>query len=339
MEFKKQVEKFWSDFEKNVVEYEQHLQNKNLNYVNEKIAELLKEFRSVTSVKIEYNYDGTYDLFLISYNKLDMYINYYITSFVQPNLFSKWNFHFTQPAVLENSLYNNEIVDDKIYISIVVKSEVTVDLNVYTELQINKNSIKYLIKRALGDTIYMTLIDKVNIVREINSNSFTINYLNDRIIALQEMGVVKNITTPFERLEVYEMENDTNGFLRDDIYTGMYLLNQPYNAYYTLDDSFFENYYTQGIYFGYISFAVEEYSEEELQTINEFLLYEIVKIFEINQLGKFIGTALGNNFSYLDFIIYNLEEGIEALKYIIETNNLPVIYFSTLDKNAQVIKI
>lgn len=335
MEFKERVEQFWKQFEEESYVFEQLLAINNYKVVRDKIVEMCEQLNTVKDVILSHNVDGTYDLEFLSENKLDMYINFYLTTFIPPHLFPKWNFYYTKLPVMKKGNFEFE---DQLEAKLVLTAINSLVIKINTkDLPVTHKYIEGIVKYYLGEMMYETYITGIEYVDELEGETFLISDIREVVISVQEAEIVNYANSPFETLDKYEVEPGDNDLLRDDVIEWNSVVKEPYEAYINDDQDFFIEYDDVGITFGYLFATLDDF--EENQEVSEELVTKILEILSSNQIALYLGNSLGNEYIYVDFIVFNKTEFTDAIKYEVDNIANFDIFYATLDNDEEAFKI
>lgn len=335
MEYKEHVELFWKNFENSYFIYEQFLAKKNYKYVKDELLKLTKNLVSVSDIEVLQNLDGTYDVLFCYKNKLDMYLNSYIVNSIVPNLFPRWNFYYARPPGLTSGKFLEEKL---LFARVEIDPNNLVNLIVFCKQYIEFDRVSEIVKYYTGEIIFESVIKEIKVVDDMQDKSFfEISELLNVFLELQELAIIDYIESPFDIFEKFEVEPTEIEFIRDDIYQCSSVVDIPYQAFYDLNEDFFYEYSDVGVNFGFFFANVQDF--EDHMSKSEDLLKKFLTILSNNQVALYLGTSFGSEFIYIDFIIFNKIECIDALTYHADSFFDYDIFFSTFDDISNITMI
>ncbi len=338
MEFKERVEVFWNNFQQRHEEFEQILALNNYKYVIDEIWEMSSDIDTILSVDVSKNQDGTYDLLILGDSRLKSYLNLYITTFNPANLFAKWNFYYATPPSQVSGGFSNE---DNIYAKVLVENEIDVVVVVYNDNSIkedmNIEHIESILIHYLGDILFHSVISEIRFENSKSEDLILLKDIRNTMLDLQEMGIIEYIDNPFYFQSEYEMHVEDFNFIREDIAKWISVVNQPYDAYFNLDEDFFYSYEKSGVTFGSVFMDYEQFITNQEESSK--LIGGILDILKKNQAALYMGTSMGLEYIYFDLIILHKTEFIDALTYEASEFENFEIYFATFNNETEIIQV
>lgn len=330
--FKERINNLWRRFVSEEAEIRTLIDNKDKSeIISEKVSSILKDAFVNPFFEIGKNGQNKYELTLTPEgDKCMLFALEYWRKNVPQELLKTWNF-FSSRQICEISDLSLEMYgvsinknDIQIYYEVNTQSQ-KVDIKIYcskiNELDQNKqyNIIFVLLDQHIGEIYTMEYIGSIDIIDQPLPKSISIDYLKeviDNSIKEYNWFPPQDI---LEKCNSYEMNPSEakDWQLREDIYVGYTSCFSLLNAFYDKTDKFFNNFAQDGIIFGFVFFKNVNIPKNNLVDFRSDIEEKILQVATSEKTAEVIGGATGFYFSYMDFIIYDLEEFIETIKKVL----------------------
>jgi len=332
--FKNRVEKFWNSFTEKESEIRKMMDDKT---EGEKLIAFIDEILQIAFHKIYFevgkNEEDKYELILTPEgDRIKLIQIYYWMQYAPASLFDKWNFHSTKPGK-GNSGFSLEMFGIKLEASDIQifpepdQERKKIDIQIYSTklMELNENerySIFFIeLDQFISEIYTMEYIGFVDFVEEAPEDEQAVplekmkSYI-DYIINENDWPKPGN---PCEEYSAYNMKPIQSGEweLRKDIVAGYTSTIPILNAYYSSENELFDSYNEDGVVFGFIYYDNSNVPRENTVAFRGGIEEKITEKTVDAGIANTTGGATGYKYSYIDFVIYDLEAFLPIAKEIL----------------------
>ncbi|WP_255491410.1 hypothetical protein [Dysgonomonas sp. ZJ279] len=343
--FKNRVTKFWKTFTEEESQIREMMDNKVegqtlLNFVD---SILQISFHTVY-FEMGINKENKYELILTPEgNRAKLIPLYYWLQHAPAHLWEKWNFYASKPGKASPgstiSMYDINLTEDNIEIYAEVDQDrKKINLEVYAPvlmtLEENKRySIFFIyLDQFIGEVFTMEIIGYIDFITEkSDKHAVKISGLTSVIEeAMSDDEDWPKIDNPCELYSGYKMNPTENKEwkLREDIQVGYTSCSPILNDFYGGTEEAIKGFEEDGIVYGFIFFENTNVPQENIvqfrADIEDKIMSEIVNYSVANSTGG----ATGFHFSYIDFIIYDIDTFLKVSKEILSHYKFEEVGFS-----------
>lgn len=345
--FRQRTTDFWDIFVKKESSVRKMIDDKA--EANDLIEELKKIIETAFSdVAFEVGFNGSKHELILSPNGNETILKQirYLLDRKPKQVDELWNFYAAKPAMGSEGMglriYDKDISanDFTIYTNL-EEDRKLIHIEVYApklddlEENMRFNALFIMLDLFIGELYtmeYIGTVDFTEVPKRKNQESVSlakmhayINYL----IEEHDWDKTKDPSTCYTGYEATPIEDSKR--LRDDIYIGSTL---SYDIIRQLRE---EEIYPlkelkdDGVYMGYIFYDNQEVKQSEMVNFRANIEDQIQDIVGEEGIANSIGGATGQNYSYIDFMIYDLDAFLEIAKDVMKDYSVPLKGFSFFD--------
>lgn len=343
--FKERVNDFWKHFEKEEASIRELMDAKaESNKLIDRVNEVLSVAFNNAYFELGQNEENKYELILTpegDHSKL-LPLQYWLEA-APEKLKQTWNFYSSKPGKAGDSfelrMYDTSVSlkDVQIYTTIDEQAQ-KINLQVYSpnlmKLEENQRYSMLLIflDQFIGEIYsmeYVGLIDFIEKPFEVEGiSAVQLKKEIDAAIAKYEWFNPDNIA---EKCTGYQMEPSKakDWQLREDIYIGYSSCFPVLNAFYNHDSELFETFKADGIFSGFLFYKNVDVPDDKMVPLRSEIEDKILAMAKPQGIADTIGGGTGFYFSYMDFIIYDMDAFMKVAKEVLkEYKHLGQIGFS-----------
>lgn len=123
-------------------------------------------------------------------------------------------------------------------------------------------------------------------------------------------------SSPLGSYVAYELDPQSDN-LREDIFIGYTCSTEIINNYMSKKDDLFLASYQEGVIYGYLYYNNEQVEPANVVTLRQDIEEEILIQIQNKGIAEILGGATGNKYSYIDFIIYDIDEFLPIAKEVL----------------------
>ncbi|PXV63831.1 hypothetical protein CLV62_11280 [Dysgonomonas alginatilytica] len=332
--FKEKVTKFWDLFTVKESEVRKMIDDKvETDTLIKYVDGLLSVAFSKAFFELGVNEDGKHELILTPEGDRSrlFQLEYWLKQAPEV-LLKKWNFYSTKPAKAKGdftiNMYDTSLSADSIVLYYNVdekhqKVNLQVQCPQLMKLEENKRySIFFIyLDQLIGEAYTMEYIGSIDFVVSSTKDfqkiaAADLKKLMDDTIVAQNWFRIENIC---ERCAGYEMvpSKAKDWQLREDIYIAYSSCFPVLNAFYNKSTELFGNFYADGIVFGFLFYENINVPKDRMVPFRTEIEDQILKQAKAERVAESIGGATGFYFSYMDFIIYDLDAFLAIAKDVL----------------------
>lgn len=349
--FRQRVAKFWEDFTEEEKEVRQMMDDK---VEGETLLKFVDNILSIafTTVYFEMgiNKEGKYELILTPEgDRAKLLQLHYWLKMAPEHLWEKWNFYSSKPGAGQSdfglSMFDVSVDKNDVAIRYTIDDEQQkLDIQVYApklmELEENKrySMLFILFDQFIGEINTMQYVGYIDFVEEMPEGDVVqIDGFKDVIentISEQQWMEVIDPTQVYTgyRLEPADKEDWK---LREDIFIGTTSCVPVINSFMNGDDEFFERFEEDGLTYGYLFYENENVSQDQMVPFRSEIEDKIIDMASPQGIADSLGGATGFHFSYIDFIIYDMEAFLKIAKETLYGYNLEEAGFCSFKPECQ----
>lgn len=342
--FKERVTKFWDVFREKESEVRKMMDDKT---ESDALIKYMDDLLSVAFHKAFFelgiNDQGKYELILTPEGDRSrlFQLEYWLKQ-APKALLKKWNFYSTKPAKAKGgfsiNMYDTSLSADSITLYYEVdekhqKVHLKVECPPLMKLEENKRYSMFFIylDQLIGEAYTMEYIGSVDFVesgkglKKISADD--LKKLMDDTIVAQNWFRIENIC---ERCAGYEMvpSKAKDWQLREDIYIAYSSCFPVLNAFYNKSAELFGYFYADGVVFGFLFYENINVPKDKMVPFRTEIEDQILKLAKAQKVADSIGGATGFYFSYMDFIIYDIDAFLVIAKEVLAKYNFKEAGFS-----------
>lgn len=342
--FKERVKNFWLAFEKEEAEVRKMMDDKVEGETLLKFVSSILDIAFTNSYfEMGVNGDGKYELILTPEgNRAKLMQLHYWLQQAPESLSEYWNFYSSKPGHPDSNfgmqMYDISLSKEDVNLYYSIDDERRkVDIEIYCPpliaLEENKryNMFFIFLDQFIGELYTMEYIGYVDFVEEKQDKPIIsigeLKALIDETIDEKEWTRIDN---PCELYSGYQMEpsEEDDWTLRQDIMSGYTSCIPVLNAFYNGDETYFADYASDGLTFGFLFFNNNEVPKDKIVYFRGEVEDKILAQAEPMGIANSIGGATGFHFSYIDFIIYDMDAFLNVVKEVLASYNFEESGFS-----------
>lgn len=332
--FKERVGKFWDAFAKKESEVRKMMDDK---VDGDTLIKFVDDILSVAFHKVFFelgiNDQGKHELILTPEGDRSrlFQLEYWLKQ-APVALSEKWNFYSSKPAKAKGDfsikMYDTLLSADSIVLYYGVdekhqKVNLQVQCPDLMKLEENKRYSLFFIylDQLIGEAYTMEYIGSIDFVKsgkglkEIPASE--LKKLMDDTIVAQDWFRIENIC---ERCAGYEMvpSKAKDWQLREDIYIAYSSCFPVLNAFYNKSSELFGNFYADGVVFGFLFYENINVPKDRMVPFRTEIEDQILELAKAQGVADSIGGATGFYFSYMDFIVYDIDAFLVIAREILD---------------------
>ena len=359
--FRQRVELLWKDFVKEEASIRQLIDNKaESNLISDKLHEILSE--AFESVYFEAGRNGDkYDLILnLEGDWARLFTRVYFKKKAPKEVLEHWNIIVGRQSDgqkidnLEIAMGGNSVSASDIRLWTEWKDG-CVYLSVFCEKMLplireNINaaySLLYiLLDQAVGELAEMKYVGDIKFLdKPLDSTSLSLKELMENFVS--NLSLTKeqllNEDRYVELYSAYTMKPNeaSKDGTRRDVFSGSTGFLPLMNSYYAGKTYITDSLEEDGAFAGYLFYPIDTFTDEErgkkILDLREAITAELEK--SLPDSFMFIGGATGVNFSYIDFIAWDLKEVLEQVSLTAQKYNLYWISFCSFRPGSKIYSV
>lgn len=331
--FKERVAKFWDAFSEKESEVRKRIDDK------EDRDALIKFVDDILSIafhqaffQLGVNDAGKHELILTpegDRSKL-FQLEYWLKQ-APAALLEKWNFYSSKPAMAKGdfsvSMYDTTLSTESITLYYQVdeqRQKINLQVECLPLMKLDehkKYSIFFIyLDQLIGEAYTMEYIGSVDFVMkgkgQTKIGAADLKKLMDDTIEAQGWFKTEHIS---ERCAGYEMtpSKAKDWQLREDVYVAYSSCFPVLNAFYAKSTELFGHFYADGVVYGFLFYESINLPKDKLIAVRTEIEDQILKRAEKESVARSIGGATGFYFSYIDFIIYDMDAFLVIAKEVL----------------------
>lgn len=331
--FKERVINFWNAFSAEEAEIRNQIDNRlQPEVLINCVSNILSTAFNEPYFEMGKNDEGKYELILTpGGDKAKLFQLLYWLEMSPSGLWENWNFYASKPGNNSDGfslqMHGISLSKGDVLLGYNVDNEQQkIDIDVYSPLlngldENQKYSMFFIfLDQFISEAYTMEYIGNINFKEDqAGESAITISELKpiiDNVIEENKWFHIDNIR---EKSTGYQMQpsNEENWALREDIYIGYSACIPVLNAFYGKSDELFKAFKADGVTYGFLFFKNTDIPRDELVTFRNDIEDKIMKLVDKYRISDTIGGATGFYFSYLDFIIYDIDAFITIAKEIL----------------------
>lgn len=342
--FKERVAKFWNAFEEKESEVRKMMDDK---VDGDTLLAFMDEILSIAFHEVFFemgvNDEGRYELILTPEgDRARLFSLEYWLKQAPKALWEKWNFYSTKPRKAEGgfkiSMYGTELSTDNssIYYEVDEESQrinLQVECSQLMKLdEREKYSIFFIfLDQLIGEIYTMEYIGGIDFV--LSGKGFKkvtpegLKRVIDDTIDAKNWFRVENI---LERCTGYEMtpSKAKDWQLREDVYIGFSSCFPVLNAFYDKSSDLFSRFYADGIVYGFLFYENINVPKDRMVPFRAEIEDQILEQAKAENVAESIGGATGFYFSYMDFMIYDIDAFLAIAEEVLVKYKFKTVGFS-----------
>lgn len=321
--FKERVGKFWDAFTEKESEVREKIESKiDRDILIQFVDDILSIAFHKTFFELGVNEQGKYELILTPEgDRARLFQLEYWLKQAPAVLLDKWNFYSSKPAKAKGdfsiSMFDITLAADNVvlYYGVDEKHQrvnLQVECSQLMKLEENKKYSMFFIylDQLIGEAYTMEYIGAIDFVaspkgmKKIAAQD--LKKLMDDTIVAQGWFHIENIC---ERCAGYEMvpSKAKDWQLREDIYIAYSSCFPVLNAFYSKSTDLFSSFYIDGVVFGFLFYENINVPKDRMVPFRTEIEDQILSVAKAEKVADSIGGATGFYFSYMDFIIYDID--------------------------------
>lgn len=336
MSFVNNVNIFWNWFEENVDKFNTLISNKSLNELREEISNKLNTTFNGIPFVIGCKRNN-YELFLSPEGDIDrLYLSRYWME--QAPQIPNWKFYHIKPP--NTNLNFNLKFDrsdicvgpDDFFILLKPNKKIgKIDLEVYCEKLFfvdDEEKLRYvfiMLDECLGEGYTETAIGKIDFARKKSRKMIPISELYNAVITTFSENDWELFESPDQIFTTYELQPDTDSNkYRDDIVFG-------YTSNLNLIDNHLQStkegidyMHSVGAEYIFMTYDHQNIPHEQKVSFRGGIEDRVVSILDTYKLGYHLGGATGITNSYIDLLIFDMDEFNKQISGILENFNVKI---------------
>ena len=349
--FKERVKKFWEAFANEEAEVRNMMDNKvDGNILLKFVGNILEIAFEDSYFEMGINSEDKYELILTPEgDRAKLLQLHYWLQMAPEALWEKWNFYSAKPGHPDSNfgmqMYDISISKEDVSIYYEIDEErPKINIQVYSpklmELEENHryNMFFIFLDQFIGELYTMEYIGYIDFVEnEIEAESVSLAKLKELIDKTAEEKEWPKYENPYDIYSSYQMEptEKEEWSLREDIYIGYTACIPLLNAFYRGESEMFEKFKADGVTFGFVFYENVNVPQKQMVPFRAEIEDKIVDIAIAQGVANSIGGATGSHFSYIDFIIFDIEAFIKIAKDILSEYNLEETGFCNFVPNDE----
>lgn len=352
--FKHRVREFWHTFSNEKQKYETLIDRTQDKSIDSK--EIVGEFTKLLNIAFTEPYYNVgkagdkYELIMTPEgNRNTLLLLNYWKSQMPEGIFDAWNIFTTKPAMshitpamgLNMHGIDVSIGDVEVYYKVDDNSK-------KCDLQILSPKLMSLSEDQRYSMLFILLdicIGELNVMQNIGAIHFVENEPHGSkpatLIELTEMieeefstrGWVLS-TSALDSYVTYSLKAQSYD-LRQDVYVGFTCSTDIINDYMDEQDNLFLSAFQDGVVYGFVYYNNQQIPNKEVATFRQKVEDEIIALVDKEKIASHIGSATGEKYSYMDFIIYDINEFIPLAKNALNNYNFPEKGYSDFIHSAK----
>lgn len=344
--FKDRVLKFWSEFEERESGIRKMIDDKiDAEVLIKSVDDILSIAFTKAFFELGVNDEGKYELILTPEgDRAKLFQLEYWLKQAPEVLSKKWNFYSSKPAKAKGdfaiSMYNTTLSSEDVvlYYKIDVEHQkllLRVDSPSLMRLDQNqKYSIFFVyLDQLIGESYTMEYVGSIDFVSPGKAKGFEkidamgLKGLMDRIIVENDWFKVEDI---LERTAGYEMtpSKAKDWQLREDVYVGFSSCFPVLNAFFHKSSELFAGFNSDGIISGFLFFENINLPKDRIIPLRAEIEEQIITLAKAENVADLIGGATGFYFSYIDFIIYDIDAFLVIAQEVLTKYKFKQVGFS-----------
>lgn len=342
--FKERVGKFWDAFIEKESEVRKMLDDK---VETDTLIKFVDDILSVAFHKAFFelgiNDQGKYELILTPEgDRAKLFQLEYWLKQAPAVLSEKWNFYSSKPAKAKGdfsiSMYDTTLSADSVSLYYEIdekhqKVNLQVECLPLMKLEENKKYSLFFIylDQLIGEAYTMEYIGTIDFrvsgkgLKKVAATD--LRKLMDDTIEAKNWFRIENIC---ERCAGYEMvpSKAKDWQLREDIYIAYSSCFPVLNAFYNKSTELFGNFYADGVVFGFLFYENINVPKDRMVPFRTEIEDQILKEAKAANVADSIGGATGFYFSYMDFIVYDIDAFLAIAKEVLVKYKFKDVGFS-----------
>lgn len=331
--FKERVAKFWDAFSEKESEVRKMIDDKvDSDTLIKFVDSILSAAFHQTFFELGVNDQGKHELILTPEgDRAKLFQLEYWLKQAPAALSEKWNFYSSKPAKAKGdfsiSMYDTTLSADSVTLYYEIdekrqKVNLQVECAQLMKLDENKKYSMFFIylDQLIGEAYTMEYIGSIDFITAGKGlkkiGAADLRKLMDDTIAAQDWFKIENIC---ERCAGYEMvpSKAKDWQLREDIYIAYSSCFPVLNAFYNKSSELFSNFYSDGVVFGFLFYENINVPKDRMVPFRTEIEDQILKVAKAEGIADSIGGATGFYFSYMDFIIFDIDAFLAIAKEVL----------------------
>lgn len=332
--FKERVGKFWDAFVKNESEVRKMMDDKvDRDTLIGFVDEILSIAFHKAFFELGVNEQGKHELILTPEGDRSrlFQLEYWLKQ-APAVLLDKWNFYSSKPAKAKGdfsiSMFDTTLAADNVTLYYKVdekhqKVNLQVECSQLMKLDENKKYSLFFIylDQLIGEAYTMEYIGSIDFVSSAKGMTKIaaqdLRTLMDDTIAAQNWFRIENIC---ERCAGYEMvpSKAKDWQLREDIYIAYSSCFPVLNAFYNKSSDLFGSFYADGVVFGFLFYENINVPKDRMAPFRTEIEDQVLKLAKAEGVADSIGGATGFYFSYMDFIVYDIDAFLVIAREVLD---------------------
>ncbi len=342
--FKERVGKFWGAFAEKESEVRKMLDDKvGTDTLIKFVDDILSVAFHKAFFELGINDQGKYELILTPEgDRAKLFQLEYWLKQAPAVLTEKWNFYSSKPAKAKGdfsiSMYDTTLSADSVSLYYEIdekhqKVNLQVECLPLMKLEENKKYSLFFIylDQLIGEAYTMEYIGTIDFrvsgkgLKKIAATD--LRKLMDDTIEAKNWFRIENIC---ERCAGYEMvpSKAKDWQLREDIYIAYSSCFPVLNAFYNKSTELFGNFYADGVVFGFLFYENINVPKDRMVPFRTEIEDQILKEAKAANVADSIGGATGFYFSYMDFIVYDIDAFLAIAKEVLVKYKFKDVGFS-----------
>ncbi len=342
--FKERVGKFWDAFTEKESEVRKMLDDKvGTDTLIKFVDDILSVAFHKAFFELGINDQGKYELILTPEgDRAKLFQLEYWLKQAPAVLTEKWNFYSSKPAKAKGdfsiSMYDTTLSADSVSLYYEIdekhqKVNLQVECLPLMKLEENKKYSLFFIylDQLIGEAYTMEYIGTIDFrvsgkgLKKVASTD--LRKLMDDTIEAKNWFRIENIC---ERCAGYEMvpSKAKDWQLREDIYIAYSSCFPVLNAFYNKSTELFGSFYADGVVFGFLFYENINVPKDRMVPFRTEIEDQILKEAKAANVADSIGGATGFYFSYMDFIVYDIDAFLAIAKEVLVKYKFKDVGFS-----------
>lgn len=332
--FKQSVEDFWQEFKKEEASLRPMMQQPETygEALVERMDEMLNIVFHESYFEMGVSKTGKYELILTPNGDhlKHLFIHQWMMQ-APKSLLDHWNFYDSKPVEeqadfgLKMNGYEVCGSDIMIYPSI---QDQKMDLRVYSE-KLNQMEeeqayqfLFLLLDSHISELYTMKFIGSIELIEQPGEHGILLKEFKAFMDDVMKEEHWKNLEDPFAIYSAYEVPpKEEDICLREDVYFGITTQMHLLNTFYQGDPGLIEEAQKDGIFVGFVYYENSQIDTDEMLDYREYLDTEIMKQCKETGIAVNIGAATGIAYSYLDYVVFDLDAFLSVVKDVMHTAN------------------
>lgn len=349
--FKSKVENCWKAFSEKEAEIRKMMDNK---VEGEILLDFVNNILTIAFNKVYFemgiNGEDKYELILTPEGDRTRLLQlHYWQQQAPASLSEKWNFYSSKPggatSGMSMSMFGVSVDKDDILIYYEAnKDEQKINIQVVSpKLMTLEENQRYsmffiLLDQFIGETNVMLNIGYIDFVEEApDLKSVSIDQFKSTISQIFQEEEWTQSSNPLDMYTGYRLEatEAEEWELREDIFIGMTSCTAIINAFLNKEEEMFNEYKEDGVTFGFLFYENVNVPSENMVHFRGEIEDKILEKAIPQGIADSIGGATGNYFSYMDFIIYDLDTFLKVAQDILSEYDMEETGFSNFVFGAE----